>query len=143
MSSVFANSVDLDEQRRIYVITAGYYSDYNILAATTDSDRAEYLRNFYEAEGYHDTRIEDYADGKPSVQVEPLVLWRYLWFDRKGQLKQDIQRYRKEDDEPPLRFQLCADFSFEARIKDSEYSDDFLKVCQDTRAQMIAERLGL
>ena len=55
---------------KIYVITKGEHSDYHICAATTDKDRAEFLRDMASTSGRYgeEARIEefdDYADLKP------------------------------------------------------------------------------
>lgn len=49
---------------KIYVITKGEYSDYHICAATTDKDRAEFLRKMASTTGIYgkEARIEEYDD---------------------------------------------------------------------------------
>jgi len=47
---------------KIYVITAGCYSDYHICAATTDKDKAERLKVLFE-NSYGGSEIEEYEDG--------------------------------------------------------------------------------
>ena len=50
---------------KIYVITAGDYSDYQIYGATTNPERAEVMRKIVDAHlgGYGDAIIEEYEDG--------------------------------------------------------------------------------
>lgn len=50
---------------KIYVITAGDYSDYQIYGATTDPERAEAMRKIVDADlgRYGDAIIEEYGDG--------------------------------------------------------------------------------
>lgn len=55
---------------KIYVITKGKYSDYHICAATTDKDRAEFLREMATTSGAYGEEatieeFDDYAELKP------------------------------------------------------------------------------
>ena len=56
----------MGEAKTIYVVTCGEYSDYRIIAATTDKEKAERIHAMYCA-GYGSNRandIEEYIDGK-------------------------------------------------------------------------------
>lgn len=47
---------------KIYIITAGCYSDYHICAATTDKEKAERLKILFE-NSYSGSNIEEFEDG--------------------------------------------------------------------------------
>ena len=57
----------MGEVKTIYVVTCGEYSDYRIIAATTDKEKAERIHAMYCGTGYGSDRandIEEYIDGR-------------------------------------------------------------------------------
>lgn len=61
-SSVFAS----EEAQKLYAVTAGEYSDYHIVAITSDKNKAEQIKETYikRYRWYSDEiNIEEYADG--------------------------------------------------------------------------------
>lgn len=63
-----------------YVVTKGNYSDYHIVAVTTDRDVAEQICNKFSGEYFWDeARIEEYLDGK--IMLRPA--WT-IYFDKSG-----------------------------------------------------------
>ena len=57
----------MGEVKTIYVVTCGEYSDYRIIAATTDKEKADRIHAMYCGTGYGSDRandIEEYIDGK-------------------------------------------------------------------------------
>lgn len=60
---------------KIYIVTAGEYSDYHIVAVTRDKDKAETIKKLYQSEAYSDdAEVEEWEDDviidKPIYQVE-------------------------------------------------------------------------
>ena len=45
---------------KVYVITAGSYSDYHICAVSLDPQKAEVLAKFYTEHGYDQAGVEEY-----------------------------------------------------------------------------------
>lgn len=53
----------LEQNEIIYIVTAGEYSDYGIIAATKDKETAERIANEYNKESkYEEAQIEEYYD---------------------------------------------------------------------------------
>lgn len=53
----------LEQNEIIYIVTAGEYSDYGIIAATKDKETAERIANKYNKESkYEEAQIEEYYD---------------------------------------------------------------------------------
>lgn len=74
---------------KIYVVTKGRYDDYRIVAATIDKDRAEYLRDIADTQGYsHDdddeSRIEEYDDYYGETFVDGRAYCITVTFDYYG-----------------------------------------------------------
>ena len=68
---------------RIYVITAGSYSDYHICAVTDDSNSAKNLRLLYSSD-YSEAMIEEYDTEKMS---EPPKYYWNIGIDLNGELR--------------------------------------------------------
>ena len=90
----------MGEEKTVYVITCWGYSDHRVIAATTDKEKAEKIRNLYrgcdeiiEVEEYHDGAIANYY---PSWWVK---------FDLDGNVKSVWGPYteRITDDEGDIR----------------------------------------
>ena len=67
---------------KIFVITAGEYSDYTVYGATTEPERAEEMRKIVDAhiKGHGDAQIEEYEDGIFDSEclntIVPAEYWR-------------------------------------------------------------------
>lgn len=69
---------------KVYIITAGEYSDYHICAVTLDPDNAEWLRKFYDKDSYTGASIEEYnTETVPERFKQGEKLWR-VPFDYRG-----------------------------------------------------------
>lgn len=59
---------------KIYAVTAGSYSDYHIVALTTNKERAEHIAKIYGKNRWHDTaEVEEYEDAE---SVDYKIYWR-------------------------------------------------------------------
>lgn len=71
----------------IYVLTAGEYSDYHIIACTTDYNRARELQRFYAEEDIYNTpEIEEYEDA--TIEPRKGLKRQHFVFDKSGALKE-------------------------------------------------------
>ena len=67
---------------KIYVVTQGINSDYHIIAATLDEERAKILQDkFDDGYSWNETRIEVYEDSEEIVKP----LWK-VRFNEKGEV---------------------------------------------------------
>lgn len=81
----------------IYVLTAGEYSEYHIIACTTDLDRAKELQRFYAEEDPYDApEIEEYEDAV--LQPQKNIKRQHFVFDKSGALKEHEAFVLDEDD---------------------------------------------
>lgn len=139
----------MSEGQKIYVITAGEYSDYHICAVTTDPDRAEKLRKHYYSEGYEGAEIEEFIDGDPEAgdckNLRPV--WN-VWMEAQRVWHAAVEKYtngqRRNEFELVNPKYICCNTStvFRAKI-DVETKEQALKIAQDKFAKMMAEDLGL
>ena len=137
---------DADE-KIIYVITKGEYSDYHICGVTTDKERAEYLRKFYTRDG-DEALIEEYLDGAPDAGSyrELKAVWMVLIMHT-GQVSADLYSYAFEPFTNEFMFinrfalnEIEKDFKAYVMAEDEEHA---IKIAQDQMAKMLAEREGL
>lgn len=64
----------LEQNEIIYIVTAGEYSDYGIIAATKDKETAEKIANKYNKESkYEEAQIEEYYD---AINRRPMTEYR-------------------------------------------------------------------
>lgn len=135
--------------QKIYVITAGEYSNYHICAVTTDPERAEKLRKFYFKESYDGAEIETYLDGDPEVGVIPQLrpIWQVkLSAGRKWDARIDTytdQEFQNsfELTDPKYICDTCS-IIFRAKI-DAADEKHALKIAQDMFFKLMAEEIGL
>lgn len=136
-------------RQKIYVITAGEYSDYHICAVTTDPERAEQLRRHYYDEGYNGAEIEEFIDGDPDagVCVDLRPIWN-VWREVRNVWHACIEEYinmpfQNEFELTDPKY-ICSNTSTAFRAKvDVEDKEHALKIAQDKFAKMMAEELGL
>lgn len=125
---------------KIYVVTKGCYSDYHIIAATLDEERAKILKDKFDEDcSWDETRIEVYEDSEEIVKP----LWKVI-FNDKGEVDEvellDSSYYYGtiNNFEPSLirggwiYLQVFADTA-EAAVK----------IAAEKRAQYLAEKNGL
>ena len=83
------------KEKKVWIVTSGIYSDYNIEAVFSSRELAEaYLEKFKEVYPGEDVRIEEYDLDKPkekwvltwvtmSKEGEVLNVWKMMWSDWK------------------------------------------------------------
>lgn len=123
---------------KIYVVTTGLYSSYEIICATLDKEYAEKVAKKFEDKTYNSTQVEEYEDNK--IMLSPL--W-WVRFDAKGELlvieKQELNDYG-------YRY---ANTVFSSSIKGIEVcvlantAEEAIKSAAEIRAQWLAEKAGL
>ena len=117
----------------IYIITAGQYSDYHIIAATVDKERAEKICELHKG-NYTQPEIEKFED---SVE-ETYPVWR-ITFDRNG----DVISINRGCDEP---FDYVMDGENEGEIKVYVRTPEIegaIKIAAEKRAFYVAKREGI
>ena len=127
---------------KVYIVTAGEYSDYHIVGATLDRAKAELARQAYE---------RGYARFQPeSVSIEEYDLDAFDTIREKD----NIYHVNFSPDSGPeifepmcddsLSFNKCHVFINELEVevaaKDESHA---LKIAQDLRAQYLAEKEGI
>lgn len=138
----------MDNEKKIYVITAGKYSNYHICAVTTDKERAEILKKWYYGD---DTQIKEFIDGDhESVPdaAEFIPVW-YVDVKEDGNVATCIiDRYVSQERIPDATFDFFRSFydgngmHFKGILaaQDKEHA---IKIVKDKRAEMLAERFGI
>lgn len=139
----------MSKEQKIYVITAGEYSDYHVCAVTTDRERAEQLRKRYFRESYDGAEIEEFIDGDPEAgeckDLRPI--WN-AYLNAKKEWTIYTEKYINGDF--TNRFELVdpkyitglSSTIFRADV-DAPDEEHALKIAQDKYAKLIAEEIGL
>jgi hypothetical protein len=125
---------------KVYVITAGKYSDYHICAVASNSERAELLRKYYCCGG-EEANVEIYdTDDAPQIVGTPSRLYN-VCISPSGQVTMGNEEYYWGD-APSTRYQLGPTLSFQMWLPavDEEHAK---KIACDTRAEVFAKRFGL
>ena len=123
---------------KIYVVTQGIYSDYHIVAATTDHDLARKIAAKF-TDQYDDCRIEEYSNAE--------VMLRPAWeinFDKAGNVISTDECTSAYDYENvgkchERRWGHC-DMAVGVSADDLESA---IKIAAEKRAKYLAEKLGL
>lgn len=127
---------------KVYVITAGDYSDYHICAVASNAERAELLRKYYCCDGEEaDVEIYD-TDDAPQIVGTPTRIY-HVCISPSGQVTMGKkEEYHFGDARYNTRYQLGPSLAFEMWLPavDEEHAK---KIACDTRAVALAERLGL
>lgn len=123
---------------KIYIITAGCYSDYHICAATTDKEKAERLKILFQG-SYNGSEIEEYEDGAfDRVLFEQYKPYR-VSFKQNGSVyavsESDIEYFKEEVYTPRYGNGIVYCFA-----RDEAHAK---KIAIDRYAEAKAERLGL
>lgn len=146
---------------KIYVVTAGEYSDYHICAVTTDRERAEFLKKWYW--DYDTPEIEEYIDGdlETPTKADLIPIW-FISCDPNGEVRScRIQSYCEPDCVPKNDFGFYAPsepiwigfysnkspdyvkgYSFSGTVAALD-QEQAIKIVKDMRAKKLAERLGI
>lgn len=103
---------------KIYVITAGEYSDYHICAVTDDPVSAENLRVFHTTSDYNQAAIEEYET--TAMPERPKTCW-YCVYDSRNSFMSCVEvRYVSNEDVKEATDK--GDFLYETKINDVWYS---------------------
>lgn len=129
---------------KIYVVTAGNYSDYTILGVSTNKDIAE---AFAKISGYDEPRVEEYDDIQDMSIIEKAKRMVPRWaimFEVNGEL-----HYLTEDDpvsysepmDPEIKPYGMSDLLV-AHVS-AEDKDHAIKIARDLRVKYLSEKFGL
>lgn len=125
------------ENKFVYVITKGRYSDYHICAITMDENRAERMKKLY-SDRYDEARIETYVldEDKTTGSIY------YVEFENDGPAAVRMNEYTEYDnyDNGPVVDSWYNPIRVYVRAKDEAYA---LKVAQDKYAEWKAEKAGV
>lgn len=127
---------------KVFVITAGKYSDFHICAVASNAERAELLRKFYCCGGNEaDVEIYD-TDDAPQIVGTPTRIYN-VRISPSGQVTMGGgEEYHFGDDRYNTRYELGPSLAFQMWLPavDEEHAK---KIACDTRAVVLAKRLGL
>ncbi len=117
---------------KIYIVTAGTYSDYSILAVFTDEKAAnEYITEYNKAEYKHrdDAVIEEWDTDLPPTE------WYYtlVRMTKEGEVLETTTSFGDSD---YSSFDVNGNFFCKVKTKDVQRA---IKVTNEKRAQLIAE----
>lgn len=127
--------------QKLYAITRGCYSDYTIIALTTDKARAEQLRKMH-SKNYDEAQIETFEDGIPNDWYTPHRFWRiYLSEDGSEFSVEEYWDEESYDDTCAIETSLSnglMGYRIENITADSR--DKALKIARDRRAAHIVRK---
>lgn len=130
---------------KIYVITAGEYSDYHICAASLDKEQAEYLRKIY-SDGWDDAQIEEFDTDQNPV-ISALRKFYRVEVNADGTIYEAKECYVPA--ETPFRdtftlssYPIYGEYGLTAQLeaKDLEHAK---KIALDKRAELSASIVGV
>lgn len=121
---------------KIYVITAGDYSDYHICAVTDDKKSAERLRKIHSSY-WQEASIETY-DTK-YIYEDPKSYW-YLEVNLDGSLSSYTLLYFNEEDETKINEVELYNLQFHINVIAKDF-DHALKIAFDTIAKYKYEHM--
>ena len=125
---------------RVYIITAGAYSDYHICGVATTEEKAEMMRRYF-CNGWQTARVTEWD----TDNVENVVLRRvyHLAITREGVIHQEMEEWTSDGN-------YENQFGWDSYKKDCVWGsivadnlEQAQKILTDKRAEMIAERFGL
>lgn len=131
-----------NDEKVIYVITRGEYSDYYVCGATTDRKRAEYLQKLY-TDGLYHAEIEEYVDGDP--EAGPCKDLKPIWcvnLTDGGMWYAWVVSYSIVPFTNSYEFVNDIGTMFVATVM-AEDEEHAIKIAQDQMAKMLAEKEGL
>lgn len=122
----------MEEQNIVYIITAGFYSDYRICAATLNKETAEKLLKVYSK--YDNAQIEEYNLRGESEDLRFMYRVRfYLSGIMRCHLMEDGDWIECIVDD-----NLC--LSVYVKAKDEDHA---IKIAKDRRAEYLARKEGI
>lgn len=123
---------------KVYVITAGSYSDYHICAVSLDQQKAEALAKFYTKHGYDKAGVEEYEADYEYDRIESGCQMYIVTFDEQG----DVEHI--ELDSAPMSENVF--LSWGRSVKAEVWAKDAkaaVKIAAEKRAMYLAEKEGI
>ena len=123
---------------KFYVVTKGVYSDYHIVAVTTDRKLAEKIAAKFD-EDYDETRIKEYCDAE--LMLRPA--WK-VYFDKAG-IVVDTEECKDEYDYDGLGKcweRRWGSFALGVTVSADDL-ESAIKIAAEKRAKYLAEKIGL
>lgn len=123
---------------KVYVITAGEYSDYHICAVTLDPDNAEWLRKFYDKDSYTGACIEEFdTETVPERFKQGEKVWRVV-FCRRGDVEFCVECSDNRADD--IYMLVGGAVIVYVWAKDEKSA---IKIAAERRAKYLAEKEGI
>lgn len=125
---------------KIYVVTQGDYSNYHIVAATTDHEIAEKIAAKFTSK-YDECRIEEYSDAM--AMLRPAYI---IYFDRAGVVESTCECDSAYDYHNIGKVYENPGYYRSYHIMITVSADDLesaIKIAAEKRAKYLAEKLGL
>lgn len=122
---------------KVYVITAGCYSDYHICAVSLDPQKAEVLAKFYTEHGYDQAGIEEYDADYEYDRIESGCKMYSVTFDKQGCVEHLAL------DSVPMSENV---FSWRGGVRAEVWAKDekaAVKIAAERRAMYLAEKEGI
>lgn len=127
----------------LYAVTRGCYSDYTIIALTTDKVRAEQLRKMH-SNSYNEAKIETFEDGIPNDWYTPHRFWR-IYLSEDGSEFSVEEYWDKDwyDDIDVVKTRLSNGLlGYEIEKITADSRDKALKIARDrTAARIVMENM--
>ena len=120
---------------KIYVITSGCYSDYEINAVTDNKEKAEFLRLKFSNE-FEDANIEEYDTDEYSIEGKPDTFYWKVNLYKKD--KPDVRCFLSGKEKFTVfnnRVHLC-----EAVVR-AKTEEQAIKIARDKYAQYLYEKM--
>lgn len=122
---------------KIYVVTRGTYSDYHIITATTDYDKAVAIKEKFSTK-YEEAKIEEYND----CDLKMKTLW-CVRFERDGSVIECAQTKSVYEYEYGINVcKLCIRGQIYTHVI-ADTHEEAIKIAAEKRAEFIAGQLGL
>ena len=125
---------------KIYVVTKGSYSDYHIVAATLDKEKAEKIKKKFDSK-YDECEIEEYEDSETILKPLYIVVFdinRSLLHIRNRST--DAWSYYDKEHTKIYEYSTNAGFYIYVSADDEDHA---LKIARDKLAEYLAEKEGV
>lgn len=123
----------------IYIVTKGHYSDYHIVAATTDKKIAEKIKKKFD-DDCGDCRIEKFPDAEEMLKTVWIVFFKAngdVWMCREAEDEYDYRQVNKIVDTVYKR-----DYDMVVYVE-ADTEEAAIKIAAEKRAKYLAEKNGL
>lgn len=122
---------------KLYAVTEGRYSDYHIVALSSDKEKAEELAKWYNLREHTNAEVEEFEDSV-SVPTESINSYSVV-FDCKGRI---IQTNKCWVDYGLQKYVYCNPRGFLEVSVLAENVEAAEKIASERRAQWLAEHTG-